>query len=280
MIDLHVERTGRGPALLLLHGWAMHGGVFAPLVRALAPRFEVIAVDLPGHGGSRDSGLPLALDALADALVEVLDASPRASHGTGAERDGADDASSSRALVAGWSLGGLVALALAARHPSRVRGLGLIAASPRFVAAPDWPDGMAPRVFEQFGDDLARDYRGAIDRFLMLEAQGSAHLRDELRYLRDAVYARGEPAPRALHEGLRLLQDSDLRDVLPRLAMPGLWLAGRRDRLVSPQAMRAAAALAPGARFQQYERAGHAPFLTEPEAVAEALTAFAADCPP
>jgi pimeloyl-[acyl-carrier protein] methyl ester esterase len=183
-------------------------------------------------------------------------------------------------LVVGWSLGGLVATALAARHPDRVRGLAMLAASPRFVQGPDWPAGMDPRVFELFGEELGRDYRGTLDRFLMLEAQGSAHLREELRYLRDAVYARGEPAPRALQEGLGLLHDSDLRAALPGLAMPSLWIAGRRDRLVSPQAMQAAAALAPRSRFQHYDHAGHAPFLTEPKAVAEALTAFAADCTP
>jgi pimeloyl-[acyl-carrier protein] methyl ester esterase len=179
----------------------------------------------------------------------------------------------------GWSLGGLVATALAARHPDRLRGLAMIAASPRFVQAPDWPAGMDPRVFEGFGEELGRDYRGTLDRFLMLEAQGSAHLREELRFLRDAVYARGEPGPRALREGLALLQNSDLRAALPGLAAPSLWLAGRRDRLVSPQAMQAAAALAPRSRFQQYEHAGHAPFLTEPGAVADALTTFAAQCP-
>ena len=263
MSALHVERTGQGPALLLLHGWAMHGGVFAPLVRALEAAFNVITVDLPGHGGSRDSDLPLALGPVADALAELIDDQP-----------------SKRALVAGWSLGGLAATALAARHPDRVRGLAMLAASPRFVQGPDWPAGMDPRVFELFGEELGRDYRGTLDRFLMLEAQGSAHLREELRYLRDAVYARGEPAPRALQEGLGLLHDSDLRAALPGLAMPSLWIAGRRDRLVSPQAMQAAAALAPRSHFQQYDHAGHAPFLTEPGAVAEALTAFAADCAP
>lgn len=259
MSGLHLERAGSGPALVLLHGWAMHGGVFAPLAHLLAERCQTISVDLPGHGHSRASSLPLALDALADALAAQLP---------------------ERAVIVGWSLGGLVALAYAQRHPARVRGLGLIAASPRFVQAPDWPAGMDPRVFEVFGEELARDYRGTLDRFLMLEAQGSAHLREELRYLRDAVHARGEPSARALHEGLRLLQTSDLRARLPSLAMPSLWLAGRRDRLVSPQAMRDAAMLAPQSRVLSIDGAGHAPFLAEPAVVADALMDFAAECPP
>lgn len=263
MRALHCERAGRGPALLLVHGWAMHGGVFAPLLPALTAHFEVITVDLPGHGHSRDSALPLALDAVADAVADAL-----------------AEVSDAGVLVAGWSLGGLVAMTLAARHPARVRGLAMMAASPRFVSAPDWAGGMDPSVFEAFGDELARDYRGTLDRFLMLEAQGDAHLREALRYLRDAVYARGEPAARALQEGLGLLHDSDLRSLLPTLEMPTLWLSGRRDRLVSPQAMSDAAALSKCATVQVFEHAGHAPFLTEPTAVAEALTRFAAECAP
>lgn len=260
-MSLHVERTGAGPALLLLHGWAMHGGIFAPLVDALAPHFCVTTIDLPGHGGSRDSPLPLELGAVTQALGEMI-------------------AAGERPLVLGWSLGGLAALAFAAAWPARLRGLVMLAASPRFVDAPDWPHGMDKAVFERFGEALACDWRGTLDRFLMLEAQGSPQLGHTLRFLRDAVHSRGEPAPRALQEGLRLLHDADLRAALPELAVPSLWLAGRRDRLVHPQAMQAAASLCPRGRFHCFERAGHAPFLTEPAAVAAALTAFARDCPP
>ena len=53
--DLHIEVHGRGAPLVLLHGWAMHGGVFAPLVARLADRFELHVADLPGHGRSCDS---------------------------------------------------------------------------------------------------------------------------------------------------------------------------------------------------------------------------------
>jgi pimeloyl-[acyl-carrier protein] methyl ester esterase len=83
-----------------------------------------------------------------------------------------------------------------------------------------------------------------------------------------------------LAEGLRLLEGSDLRAALPALRMPSLWIGGRRDRLVNPLAMQAAAALAPDARFLQVEHAGHAPFLTHADAVADALLDFLASCDP
>ena len=58
--------------------------------------------------------------------------------------------------------------------------------------------------------------------------------------------------------------------------MPSLWIAGRRDRLVAPAAMQAAAAMAPHAGFHQVSSGGHAPFLTQADEVATAVREFAA----
>lgn len=254
-MSLHVETTGTGPDLVLVHGWAMHGGIFAPLAERLAAHFTLHRVDLPGHGHSRDSGLPLDPAACAEAIAE---ATPPA-------------------MWLGWSLGALVAIEAATRVPARVRGLVAVAGTPRFVAAPDWPHGVDPEVFHQFGAGLAADYRATVDRFLALEAQGSDHMREELRLLREQVYARGEPAPRFLHEGLTVLERSDLRAHLPALAVPSLWIAGRRDRLVPWQAMEAAAAVAPEGRFARVDSGGHAPFLTHADEVAGHIIGFAAE---
>ena len=250
--EMHVTVRGAGPALVLLHGWAMHGAVFEPLAGLLESRFTLHLVDLPGHGLSRDDATALAPRATADALLERLPP----------------------AIWIGWSLGGLVALAAAQRAPGAVRALGMIAASPRFVRGDDWPEGMDPAIFRRFADDLATDYRAAVDRFLLLEAQGSDHAREEIRALRALVFARGEPTAARLCEGLRALEDTDLRAGLPALAMPSLWLAGRRDRLVSPPAMQRAAA-ACGGRFVEVAHAGHAPFLTHAAEVADAIVALA-----
>lgn len=258
-MNLFHEVSGQGPALVLLHGWAMHGGIFAPLVARLEAHFQLHRVDLPGHGRSRDAGTALTLDAAAAAVASVVP---------------------ERALWLGWSLGGLVALQAAATQPARVRGLAMVAASPRFVVAPDWPQGMDAAVFRTFASELQRDYRGTLDRFLMLEAQGSDHVRDELRQLRAQVFAHGEPAPAVLCQGLALLENTDLRAALPGLAMPSAWIAGRRDRLVSPAAMAAAAALAPHAQSHVVQSGGHAPFLSHAPEVAEALLALHAACPP
>lgn len=255
MSALHVEVIGHGPPLVLLHGWAMHGGVFAPLVERMQATRTLHIVDLPGHGGSRDCDVPLTLR---DATQAILDAVPVAPW-------------------CGWSLGGLLALQAANTQPKRVPALMMLCATPKFVRSDDWPQGMPVEVFRSFADGLRDDWRGTLERFIALEAFGSDHARDELRMLQDELFARGEPAPHVLADGLALLENSDLRGSLPTLGVPSLWLSGRRDRLVDPRAMQQASNTTPNARHAQVEHAGHAPFLTHADVVARHLLDFLED---
>lgn len=248
-MSLHIEVKGNGPDIVLVHGWAMHGGVFAPLVERLQDRYRLHVVDLPGHGGSRESDVPLTL---ADSAAAIASLVPR------------------DALWCGWSLGGLVALH-AASHGTPMRALGMLCATPCFVRKDDWRWGMSPGIFRDFATGLREDWRGTLDRFLALEAFGSDHAKEELRSLRDAVLARGEPAASVLADGLALLETCDLRGALASLDTPSAWLAGRRDRLVDPRAMEAAASLACDSHFNIIDHAGHAPFLTHAGAVIDAL---------
>ena len=255
MSTLHVDVIGKGPPLVLLHGWAMHGGVFAPLAARMRENFTLHIVDLPGHGRSRDCEVPLTLEACIEAIAARVP----------------------KAAWCGWSLGGLVALHAAATRPGHVTQLAMLCASPHFTRSADWKFGVSPEIFRDFAIGLRSDYRTTLDRFVALEAYGSDHAKDELRALRDDLFARGEPSAHVLADGLELLQTADLRPLLPQLRVPSLWLAGRRDRLVDPRAMRAAAELAPRAQMHVIEHAGHAPFLTHADEVALRLEGFLQD---
>ena len=250
-MGLHIEVVGEGPALVLVHGWGLHGGVFAPLVERLANTFELHLVDLPGHGYSRDSRLDLTLQAC---VAEILAHTPPAAW-------------------LGWSLGGLFALHAAAVS-TQVRALALIAATPRFVREADWTAAVEASVFAQFGRDLQQDYQGTLERFLALDTLGSEHARAELRTLKATLHARGEPTLQALQQGLVLLEQSDLRGVLPTLAVPSLWISGHRDRLVPAAALRNAASLTPQSRHVDIAGGGHAPFLGHADQVAAELRHF------
>jgi pimeloyl-[acyl-carrier protein] methyl ester esterase len=248
-MSLHIETHGRGPVpLVLIHGWAMHGSMFEPLVDVLQDHCTMYVVDLPGHGYSRDSPLPLDPSVCATAIA----------------------AATPPALWLGWSLGGLVALAAALEQPQHARGLIMMCATPKFVRDDSWPYGTDASLVRQLALDLETDYHATLERFMALEAMGSPDPRAELHRLRAEAFSRGEPQLRVLQEGIRILETTDLRARLPRLSLPSVWLAGHRDRLVRPPAMQWSASQCSG-EFHEIAHAGHAPFFGHADAVRQTL---------
>ena len=69
--DLHIEICGQGAPLVLLHGWGMHGGVWAGVADELARHHQLHVVDLPGYGGSA-ALTPYTLETLAARLIDAL----------------------------------------------------------------------------------------------------------------------------------------------------------------------------------------------------------------
>ena len=248
-MTLHVDTLGHGPVpMVLLHGWAMHGGVMRPLADALAAQCTLYVVDLPGHGLSRDSTVSLEPRACAAAIAAVTPP----------------------AIWCGWSLGGLIALTAALDLPQQVRALGMVCATPKFVRDATWPCGSDAKLVRQLATDLETAYHATLERFLALEVMGSADPRAELRELRKLVFSRGEPDLRVLQEGIAILDHADRRAALPDLGVPSVWIAGRRDRLVPPQAMQWSAARC-GGRYVEIKQASHAPFFAHADGVARAL---------
>jgi pimeloyl-[acyl-carrier protein] methyl ester esterase len=252
---LHVESAGIGPPLVLLHGWAMHSGIWGPLVERLARRFRVHAVDLPGHGHSVLAA-PFTLDGACAAVSSSVpaDAGPL--------------------IVVGWSLGGLVAMRWARREPARVGRLALVATTPRFAAGADWPHGVPAQTLARFGDELDVAWKVTIQRFLSLQLQGSEHGRSTLAAMRRQLFARGEPSPEALSGALDAIVTTDLRAEVPGIAQPALVVAGGRDTLALPAAARWLGERLPDARFCAIDGAAHVPFLSHPDALAVALDPF------
>lgn len=287
MSGLYTEVRGSGPALVLLHGWGLNLRIWDGLAAALSDRFRIITIDLPGHG--RSAWLP-ERSSLEEQAAQV--------------RETVAGIASEYSLL-GWSLGSQIALQLAggdaqgaaeaaraagtaqsaarSRHTAAapvLRRLVLVAATPRFVAAPDWPHGApAERLAAQAGG-LRSDYRRTVSDFLELQVRGSADGGVALEQMRAALFAHGSVAGGSSHtstdgpselrglniaalaRGLELLRDSDLRPLLADIAVPTLIIAGQYDRVILPAASHALADALHNARYVEIRRAAHAPFLS------------------
>ncbi len=256
MSELYVETRGRGPDLVLLHGWGLNLRVWDGLTRELAKSFRVIAVDLPGHG--RSAWNPKARTP-AEQAWQV--------HASLASR-------SDRYSLLGWSMGGQIAIDLAAAMPGSVERLVLVATTPRFAASEDWPYGLPAATLEKLAIQLRTNYKRTVSEFLELQVRGSASSEKVLAELHASLFSHGEAHPKALVAGLNTLKSSDLRSMLSLVRASTLVIAGQYDRVTLPIASRALADELPDARYVEFRRAAHAPFLSHTTEFAALVTEF------
>jgi len=135
---------------------------------------------------------------------------------------------------------------------------------------------MPERVFQAFREACVEDGEGVLERFVGLQALGAADPEATLRDMRRMLHGAPEPGYKALRAGLEILATTDLRELLPGLAQPTLWISGSADRVSPPAASRAAAGMMSNARFRAIEGAGHAPFVRHEREVTALLDEFLA----
>jgi pimeloyl-[acyl-carrier protein] methyl ester esterase len=249
---LFTQTAGEGPDLVLLHGWGLNADVWGRFGELLEKRFRVTRVDLPGHGRSEWNGRGM----LDDWARQVLEVAP------------------AQAAWAGWSLGSLVAQRAALLAQERVAALAVIAGTPSFVRRPDWQPAMLPSLLDGFAEELSVDFEKTLQRFLALQVRGSEEASKTLKQLRAGLLAAGKPDPGALQAGLDLLRDTDLRQELGSIGCPVRLVMGERDTLVPQAAAEQSLALYGNAGMDVIDGAGHAPFISHPQIVAETLGRF------
>lgn len=259
-----VRRAGTPgrPVLLLLHGTGTALDSWTPLLPHLAPRFDLVVPDLPGHARSRvHHPVALSLPGMAAALADLLarlDAPP--------------------ALVAGHSAGAPLGLELARRLPAPPRGL--VGIDPAFhvgvpfqgtaLWAPIARVATSRRLARWLARRLARP--GALDR--LVAATRSALPPGSL-----ATYAALARSPRHVHCCLAMMAAWDLESLaraIPALRLPVLLLAGEHDPWFPPRHVARAAAHFRSATSEVIAGTGHFSHEEQPAEVAARLLAFAA----
>ena len=249
---IHTETYGTGEPLILIHGWAMHTGIWRTFAKQLAQDYQVICVDLPGHGQSEK--LPeFTLENISHHLQKILP--------------------DSSCTLVGWSLGGLIALDLVNRFPLRVKSLVIIGSNPCFVKTPTWA-GMKLPVLEKFAADLTADGRGTLLRFLSLQVKGLENYKTVLKELKVALHDCEPPEAEVLRGGLKILQQQDLRPQLARLSCRALVVLGTHDALVPVAVGEQMQSLNSNLRLNIIDKAAHVPFLSHPAQLMSILKSF------
>ena len=253
-ITLHYEVDGSGPPLLLIAGMASDSASWAPLVPLLAPHFTVIRPD------NRMTGRTRPIEAAVSLPLYAADCAALLAHlGLGA------------AHVMGHSMGGLIAMQLAASHADQVATLSLLASAPlrsgrnqhiletmvdlRDSGAPEdlWLRSFYPWLFTpSFFDDPA-NVPGALSAAMAYaHAQGAAAMRRQVEALKEL----------------------DAQALVPQISAPVQAILGAQDLLYPLEPTKAALNQFVNIRLEIIEQAAHSAHWDAPDLVAEHLRAF------
>ncbi len=239
--------------LIAVAGWGYPASALDGLCRALAPGVRAVPVaarDLWLRGRAEAGEAEQPLSRYAAGLLALI-------------RERGDGAPA----VAGWSLGGVAALELAARCPERIGRLALISSTPKFCSADGWPCGVPPANVRAMRRGLQRDPGKVLAGFYRLAAE-------PLSELAAAEPVQPEAAADDLPAGLDYLLATDLRPCLRQVGIPVLVVHGREDRVVPWQAGEQAHRALPGSRLCLHDGLGHDLPLRAPEKVADNIREF------
>jgi pimeloyl-ACP methyl ester carboxylesterase len=268
--DVAYIDEGDGPVLLLIHGIGGDWTTWDPVLAPLADAYRVIAVDLPGHGGSAKGAGDYSLGGLANVLRDL----------TGALQI-------PRATLIGHSLGGGVAMQFSYQYPERTERLVLVSSG---GLGPDV--GVLLRLATLPGSELFLSLTAPAARSVLAKAASVGEVL-RIRPSADATFygraftALAEPETRAAFLGtLRGVVSTrgQLVDARDRLylaeTMPTLIVWGERDAVIPVEHAHEAHEAMPGSRLEVFEDAGHLPQLDDPERFVAALEDFMAATQP
>ena len=252
MINIHKEVYGQGQTIVLIHGWAMHSGVWRTFARELAKNYQVICLDIPGHGLS-DTVEPYTLEQISEVLIATIPASTFS--------------------VLGWSLGASIALTMATHYPQRINSLILVAGNPKFVETEGW-HGVPAQLLEGFTENLQSSCQLTLLRFLALQVNGLAEGQALLKQLRQAIYECEAPVENVLKKGLNILKLADLRDDIRQLHCPLLLIQGDKDSLIPVQTAQNIQNIQANSKSNIIPDAGHVPFLSHQAELIKMISIF------
>jgi 3-oxoadipate enol-lactonase len=242
-IRLAYERRGSGPPLLLIHGYPLDHTIWNEIIPFLERDFCLILPDVRGFGESTTVNTPYLMDDLAFDFIALL-----------------DHLGVQKIALAGHSMGGYIALALARLSPERVKSLALVASQ---VLA-DAPENKMNRY--KTAAEVAEKGVGVVAEIMPSKLSSDAHVQEVVRGLiqkqsKDGVIG----ALKAMAER------GDSLQLLYSIHFPVIVIHGSADTLLPIERAQEVKKAMPQAHVVELPSAGHMPMLEEPKRTADAL---------
>jgi len=254
-LGIHYSSTGSGPAALLLHAFPLDGRMWRAQTSALAVDHRVVVPDMPGFGAAQlPDGTP-SIDDLANAVVAYCKA-----------------LAIERPLVAGCSMGGYIALAIARFHPTFAGGFALVDTR----ATPDSQEGKLARY--EMVERARHEGAGFLQQTVPpVSAKTASEKPEAVEFIKsmmaDATAAGIGMAQRAM------ASRKDSRSVLGTIRVPVTVIHGTDDPVVALSEGQAMAAAIKGSTFAPIAGAGHLSPVEAPDEVTAAIRKLAEAIP-
>lgn len=251
---------GAGPAIVLVHGWAAHGGFFEDLRQRLAKTHRVLTPTLRGHPGSGHGAAPLTIETLADDIAHFAEALDLNS-----------------AVAVGWSMGAMALWAAAPKLGDRLGAIVVEDMAPRLVNDAQWRLGLA-------GDYTAQDVAGTlaeikadwpayVTRFARrMFAPGMMDTRPDMAAWVVSEMSKADPENMASF--WTSMAQQDFRATIGSIAQPMLVVNGADSQVYPDGATAFVAHAAPNAKRVVVPGAGHVPHLEAPDQFFNHVEAF------
>jgi pimeloyl-[acyl-carrier protein] methyl ester esterase len=254
---LNYEDAGSGIPVVFVHGWGMSGRVWRYQMEALSRRFRVITLDLRGHGRS-GTACSCTMSDFADDVVFLF-----------------DRLRLRNAVAVGWSMGVQVLLQAFSGLRESLRGMVLVSGTPKFTRSSDFDHALPEVEVKGMRLRLRRNHSATMINFFRgMFAEGEVSPEESRKIEREILSGIDFPGEETALASLAALADADLRDLLPDIDMPVAIVHGGADSITLPGAAGYLAQRLPRANLSIFPGAGHAPFLSDPEAFNALVGAF------
>jgi pimeloyl-[acyl-carrier protein] methyl ester esterase len=243
-LNWHYEVSGTGDPIVMIHGLGASGNYWQAQRDFLQTDFQVLTVDLPGHGKS--SWMPVTLFDMAVDIRQIL-----SSLGI-----------SQFSLIAS-SMGGLVAVELYRMIPQDIMRISLAGSIPKFAKGPNYPAGLDIDKIHTLSRQFDGDYASMLDIFFRSLFTMKERQSDRFKWVKELRAKEALPQQIALKCFLDILEKTDLRDRIASMICPLQFITGTEDYICPRAIMDWVAKHTHNARFDFIDGCGHLPFLVE-----------------